>query len=53
MADVAVFDVIQRMSGLWGEELMNMSPTVKAHCEKIADIPNIKAWVEKRPKTDR
>ncbi|XP_052071714.1 glutathione S-transferase 1-like [Mytilus californianus] len=53
LADVAVFDVISRISDMWSQELMNMSTVLKAHCEKIATIPNIKAWLEKRPKTAR
>ncbi|VDH97631.1 prostaglandin-H2 D-isomerase / glutathione transferase [Mytilus galloprovincialis] len=53
LADVAVFDVISRVSDMWSQDLMNMSTVLKAHCEKIASIPSIKAWLENRPKTAR
>ncbi|CAG2209652.1 HPGDS [Mytilus edulis] len=53
LADVAVFDVIARISDMWSQDLMNMSTVLKAHCEKIASIPSIKAWLENRPKTAR
>ncbi|XP_052071735.1 glutathione S-transferase-like [Mytilus californianus] len=53
LADVAVFDLISRISNMWSQELMNMSTVLKAHCEKIASIPSIKLWLETRPNTVR
>ena len=53
LADLAVFDVIQQISIMWGNAIMDYSVDVKHHYERVMEVPRVKSWLENRPKTDR
>lgn len=46
-ADIAVFNVCDTYYSY-----ITDYPELKAHHERVAEVPGIKAWLEKRPKTD-
>ncbi|OWF40796.1 S-crystallin SL11-like [Mizuhopecten yessoensis] len=51
LADLALFDIMDGMSMKY-DNVFASGPKVKAHMEKIAALPKIKAYLAKRPKTD-
>lgn len=53
LADLAVFDIIQQISIMWGNAIMDYSVDVKHHYERVMEMPRVKSWLENRPKTDR
>ncbi|XP_060066186.1 glutathione S-transferase-like [Ylistrum balloti] len=53
VADLALFDIMSGMAKQPNSsKAFAVAPNVKTHMEKIQAIPNIKAWVAKRPDTE-
>lgn len=51
-ADLAYYSILVPMAEMHGEELiLDSTPHVKKLCDQVGDIPQIKKWVESRPKT--
>ncbi|XP_076099531.1 putative glutathione S-transferase 7 [Mytilus galloprovincialis] len=52
VADLAFFDLMNRLSAKKGDSIFYSSPTMKKHSEKITSIAGVQKWLEKRPVTD-
>ena len=54
-ADITVFDYSNSFLGKGKPEFpdhLNKYPKLAEHYKRVLDVPGIKAWVEKRPKTE-
>ncbi|VDI37687.1 Hypothetical predicted protein [Mytilus galloprovincialis] len=52
VADLAFFDLMNRLTAKKGDSIFDSSPTMKKHSEKITSIAGVQKWLEKRPVTD-
>ncbi|KAK3608733.1 hypothetical protein CHS0354_000999 [Potamilus streckersoni] len=52
IADLALFNVLDIAEGWHGSPLLGNNPTLQALTERIKAVPEIAAWMEKRPVTD-
>jgi len=50
-ADIVAYYQWDMINGFAGGQLLENFPAIKKHVELIASRPNIKAWLESRPKT--
>jgi len=50
-ADIVTFNILQSIQTN-NTDIMDGYPKLQAFMTKVADMPNIKAWIEKRPKTE-
>lgn len=51
-ADMAYYSLFAPMAEMYGEEIiLPNSPQLKKLCDQIGEIPQIKKYVESRPKT--
>lgn len=53
LADIKAFAVSEGMIQHGSADALDQTPLLKAHYERIAALPNIAAWLEKRPVTER
>lgn len=52
-ADLAVFHYVDFLQALGKFQLdFSAAPKVKAHAARVAAVPNVAAWLKKRPVTD-
>lgn len=51
-ADLAYYGYFSFLIEKFGEDFLKEAPLLKALVERIEALPNIKKWVESRPKTD-
>lgn len=51
-ADIAYYGYFSFLIEKFGEEYLKDTPLLKALVERVGALPNIKKWVESRPKTD-
>ncbi|XP_071178781.1 probable glutathione S-transferase 7 [Mytilus edulis] len=52
VADLAFFDLMNRLTAKKGDSIFDSSPTMKKHSEKITSIAGVQKWLERRPVTD-
>ena len=55
-ADITFFDFLNNFVGQGKPEVpeqLSKFPKLLEHYKKVHDVPGIKAWIEKRPKTER
>ena len=53
VADIYIMHIMMALSArAWGEEWKGKAPTLAKLVEKIQNLPNIKKWIETRPKTE-
>ena len=52
LADIKAYSIIEAMMMFKGGEGLEQTPLLKAHYERIAALPNIAAWLAKRPETE-
>ncbi|VDI50958.1 prostaglandin-H2 D-isomerase / glutathione transferase [Mytilus galloprovincialis] len=52
VADLAFFDLMNRLTAKKGDSVFETSPTMKKHLDKITNIAGVQKWLEKRPVTD-
>jgi len=53
-ADIVFFDFFNTCLGKGKPEVpeqLNKFPKLEEHYKRVRDVPGIKAWIEKRPKT--
>jgi glutathione S-transferase len=51
-ADIAVASTIEEMGKWISEDWRTKSPELAAYVDRIFELPNIKKWIESRPKSD-
>ena len=54
-ADITFFDINNNILGKGKPEVpdhLNKYPKLVEHYKRVLDVPGIKAWLEKRPKTE-
>ena len=51
-ADILFANFMSGMEGQIGEKVYGDSKGLKALVNGVLNLPNIKKWIEKRPKTD-
>ena len=51
-ADLGLANILYEMSGSMGEAWKEKFPDFAKYVDSIMGLPNIKKWLEKRPKTD-
>ena len=52
LADIKAFAVSEALTHHEAADSLDQTPLLKAHYERIAALPNIAAWLKKRPKTE-
>ena len=52
LADMKAFAVSEALTHHEAADSLDQTPLLKAHYERIAALPNIAAWLKKRPKTE-
>jgi len=54
VADLAFFDMFEKITGnpAYGDAVFKGFPELLKHAQKVAALPNIKKWLDKRPKTE-
>ncbi|KAK3749219.1 hypothetical protein QZH41_000849, partial [Actinostola sp. cb2023] len=50
-ADILIFNTCESGPGGHIAKVLDNYPELKAHHQRVGEVPGIKAWVEKRPKT--
>lgn len=50
-ADLAYYSLFAPMVELHGEAIIQKSPRLKSHIDRVGNVPQIKKYVENRPKT--
>ena len=51
--DIFAFSVLDSFSDVIGETWTKQAPLLGQHRQMVKDLPNIKKWIETRPKTER
>jgi len=51
-ADLVIGEFLGRIQELFDPEAMAAFPALKEHCARVHELPNIKKYVESRPKTN-
>lgn len=51
-ADLAYYGFLSFLIEKFGEDYLKDAPNVKALIDRVGELPNIKQWVETRPKTE-
>ena len=51
MADLLLYEALTNIIQI-DSKVLNAFPKLAAHMRRVANLPNIKEYLEKRPKTD-
>ena len=53
LADLKAFDVSDMLIRHEAADILEQTPLLKAHYDRMSALPNIAPWIKKRPETER